>query len=104
MPVETPVQTPVRAPATRDAPARQERQARDVPWNVVVWNDPVTLMPYVVMVFRKLFGYDVPTATKLMLQVHEEGRAVVASQPREQAETSVTHLHAFGLQATLARG
>jgi ATP-dependent Clp protease adaptor protein ClpS len=36
-----------------------------------------------------------------MLQVHHEGKAVVATQPREQAEVSVSQLHGFGLQATL---
>jgi ATP-dependent Clp protease adaptor protein ClpS len=92
------VPTPVEAPVRRQAPVR------DHGWNVVVWNDPITLMSYVVLVLRRLFGYDLQTATRLMLQVHNEGRAVVATQPREQAESSVTRLHAFGLQATLARG
>lgn len=100
VPVQTPVRTPVEAPVKVPA----ERREHDVPWNVIVWNDPVTLMSYVVLVLRRLFGYDVETATRLMLQVHQEGRAVVASQRREQAEVSVTRLHAFGLQATLARG
>jgi ATP-dependent Clp protease adaptor protein ClpS len=91
------------APAPVKSPEREEQVVRDFGWNVVVWNDPVTLMSYVVLVFRRLFGYDHETATKLMLQVHNEGRAVVATQPREQAEVSVSKLHAFGLQATLAR-
>ena len=91
------------APAPVKDPARRERVSRDFGWNVVVWNDPITLMSYVVLVFRRLFGYDHETATRLMLQVHNEGRAVVATQPREQAEVSVARLHAFGLQATLAR-
>ena len=91
------------APAPVKEPAQRERVSRDFGWNVVVWNDPITLMSYVVLVFRRLFGYDHETATRLMLQVHNEGRAVVATQPREQAEVSVARLHAFGLQATLAR-
>jgi len=95
---------PVEAPVRQDAPAKRESSARDIPWNVIVWNDPITLMTYVVLVLRRLFGYDETTATKLMLQVHNEGKAVVASQSREQAEVSVSRLHAFGLQATLARG
>lgn len=92
------------SPGVLDAPGRTTQKLRDVPWNVVVWNDPVTLMSYVVLVLRRLFGFDLPTATRLMLQVHNEGKAIVATQPREQAETSVIRLHAFGLQATLARG
>lgn len=72
-------------------------------WNVLVWNDPVTLMSYVVYVLRKLFGHDEPTAMKLMLQIHHEGKAVVASGPRDESETQVAQLHAHGLQATLAK-
>lgn len=88
---------------TSAAPERKLRIRHDRGWNVIVWNDPVTLMDYVVLVLRRLFGFDVPTATRLMLQVHQEGKAVVATQPREQAEVTVSRLHAFGLQATLAR-
>ena len=82
---------------------RKESDRRDRPWRVVVWNDPVTLMSYVVFVLRRLFGYDVTTATRLMLQIHNEGKAVVATEPRERAEVAVAQLHAHGLQATLAR-
>ena len=76
----------------------------DVPiWDVIVWDDPVNLMSYVVWVFRTLFGYPEPKATKLMLQVHNEGKAVVDSGPREQAEMSAFRLHHHGLWATLER-
>ena len=91
------------APVPVKTPERRERVSPDFGWHVMVWNDPINLMTYVVLVLRRLFGYDHETATKLMLQVHNEGRAVVATQPREQAEVSVSRLHAFGLQATLAR-
>ena len=80
-----------------------EVEEHDQVWKVLVWNDPVTLMSYVVFVLRKLFGHDEATATKLMLQVHNEGRAVVASGPREKSESDVARLHAHGLQATLTR-
>jgi ATP-dependent Clp protease adaptor protein ClpS len=91
------------APDRLDEPVGEERDSLDRPWNVVVWNDPVTLMSYVVYVLRKLFGHDEPTATRLMLQIHNEGKAIVASGPREKSESDVTRLHAHGLQATLAR-
>src|SRR6202142_4526742 len=91
------------APTPAKAPGRQERDQREFGSNVMVWNGPITLMSYVVLVLRRLFGYDHATATKVMLQVHNEGRAVVATQPREQAEVSVAQLHSFGLQATLGR-
>ena len=70
-------------------------------WVTIVWNDPVNLMSYVTLVFQKLFGYTREKATKLMLQVHHEGKAVVSSGTREQMERDVTRLHAAGLWATL---
>lgn len=72
-------------------------------WVVVVWDDPVNLMDYVVFVFRELFGFSKRKATKLMLQVHNEGRAAVFSGPREEAELHVQRLHAYGLWATMER-
>ena len=68
---------------------------------MIVWNDPINLMSYVTFVLRKLFGYSKEEATKLMLQVHNEGRAVVSSGEKEKAEFDVARLHAHGLWATL---
>lgn len=73
------------------------------PWIVIVWNDPVNLMSYVVYVFQKLFGFSREKATRLMLQVHHEGKAVVASGTREKCEADVARLHAHGLWATMQR-
>ena len=75
----------------------------DRPWVVIVWNDPVNLMTYVVMVLQKLFGYSRAKATRLMLQVHNDGRAVVANGSREKCEADVARLHAHGLWATMQR-
>ncbi len=91
----TPTPTPVIVPGTEDD------IDIDKPWQVVVWNDPVNTMTYVVYVFRKLFGYDEPKATKLMLQVHHDGRAIVSDGPREKAEVDCYKLHSHGLWATL---
>jgi ATP-dependent Clp protease adaptor protein ClpS len=71
------------------------------PWVTIVWDDPVNLMTYVTYVFQKLFGYSEPQATKLMLQVHNEGKAVVSSGSRESMEVDVSKLHAAGLWATM---
>jgi len=52
-------------------------------------------------VFQKLFGYSKEKATKLMLDVHYKGKAVVASEPRDKAEIYVFRLHEHGLWATM---
>jgi ATP-dependent Clp protease adaptor protein ClpS len=89
------------APTEIDDPASLDEARPDRPWIVIVWNDPINLMSYVTMVFQKLFGYSLEKATKLMLDVHQKGRAVVSSGPREKAEFDVSRLHAHGLWATM---
>lgn len=86
-----------------EAPAGEEEALPDHPWVVVVWDDPVNLMSYVVMVFQKLFGYSREKATKLMLDVHREGKAAVSEGTREKAEADVARLHSHGLWATLEK-
>ncbi|MCC6226581.1 MAG: ATP-dependent Clp protease adapter ClpS [Microthrixaceae bacterium] len=73
----------------------------DLPWVVIVWNDPINLMEYVAFVFRKLFGYSKAKANKLMLDVHLKGKAVVSSGDREKAELDVFRLQEHGLWATM---
>jgi ATP-dependent Clp protease adaptor protein ClpS len=75
----------------------------DRPWLVVVWDDPINLMSYVTYVFQKLFGFPRHKAERLMLQVHNEGRAVVSSGAREKAELDCNRLHAHGLWATISQ-
>jgi ATP-dependent Clp protease adaptor protein ClpS len=88
-------------PTQVDEPDLEDVVEVDRPWVVIVWNDPINLMSYVAFVFQKLFGYSKAKATKLMLDVHEKGRAVVSSGPREKAELDVFRLHEHGLWATM---
>ena len=82
-------------------PDVDEELDTDRPWIVIVWNDPINLMSYVSFVFQKLFGYSRAKADRLMLDVHEKGRAVVSDGPREKAELDVFRLHEHGLWATM---
>ncbi len=95
--------SPTAAPVEILEPSVEEAERVDLPWLVVVWNDPVNLMSYVTYVFQKLFGYSREKAHKLMLDVHNKGRAVVSSGPRERAELDVSRLHQHGLWATMER-
>jgi ATP-dependent Clp protease adaptor protein ClpS len=78
-------------------------QDSDHPWVTIVWDDPVNLMNYVTYVLQKLFGYSKEKAERLMLQVHNEGKAAVSAGRREQMELDVERLHAHGLWATLQK-
>jgi ATP-dependent Clp protease adaptor protein ClpS len=74
----------------------------DTPWVTIVWNDPVNLMSYVTYVFQKVFGYPKARAQKLMLDVHNKGRAVVSAGTREAMERDAEILHGYGLWATVS--
>lgn len=77
----------------------ETRKART--WNVVVHDDPVTLMGYVTRVLMQVFGYPKEKAQKLMLEVHHKGRSIVWSGGREQAETYAQKLQAHHLLTSL---
>jgi ATP-dependent Clp protease adaptor protein ClpS len=77
--------------------------APDIPWNLVIWNDPVNLMSYVSFVFRSYFGYSETKANKLMMEVHKKGRSIVAHGSKEQVEQHAVAMHGFGLWATVEK-
>ena len=92
--------------ATAEPTVEQEEQteeAVDVPWNVVVHNDPITTTNYVTMVFQKVFGYPREKSEKHMWEVHRQGRSILWSGVRERAELYVEQLHGYQLLSTLER-
>ena len=89
------------APVELDRPEAGQDVRTDKPWVTIVWNDPVNLMSYVTYVFQKHFGYSKEKATKLMLDVHHKGKAVVSKGSREEMERDVASMHGYGLWATL---
>jgi ATP-dependent Clp protease adaptor protein ClpS len=95
------------APSTIGAPTIEEEtrtdEALDLPWQVVVHNDPVNLMSYVTMVFQRVFGYPRDKAERHMLEVHHKGRSILWSGMREPAELYVQQLHGYLLLATIEK-
>jgi ATP-dependent Clp protease adaptor protein ClpS len=89
------------ATQTTELPETETETALAQPWNVVVHNDPVNLMSYVTMVFRRVFGYSSERAQKHMLEVHEQGRSVLWTGDREKAELYLQQLHGYLLLATI---
>jgi ATP-dependent Clp protease adaptor protein ClpS len=90
-----------------EAPVIEKQEATkeeiEIPWNVVVHNDPVNLMSYVTMVFQRVFGYPRERAEKHMLEVHNNGRSILWSGVRERAELYVQQLHGYLLLATIEK-
>jgi ATP-dependent Clp protease adaptor protein ClpS len=91
------------APTEVQQPTGDTDVDTDVPWVVIVWNDPINLMSYVTFVLQKLFGYSLEKATELMLDVHHKGKAVVSNGSKEKAELDVFRLHEHGLWATMQK-
>jgi ATP-dependent Clp protease adaptor protein ClpS len=86
-----------KTPRAAKAPASQRAEV----WRVVVLNDPVNRMSYVVMVLRRVFGFAEERARKHMLEIHEQGRSVLWSGTREQAEAYVFALQQWHLTAVV---
>lgn len=91
------------APVELERPEAEQQTVPAKPWITVVWNDPVNLMSYVTYVFQSYFGYAKPRAEKLMMDVHQVGRAVVSAGGREEMERDVEAMHGYGLWATVAK-
>jgi ATP-dependent Clp protease adaptor protein ClpS len=64
-------------------------------YKVVLMNDDYTPMEFVVGVLIKFFNLTVETATRVMLKVHTEGRAVCGVYSRDIAETKVQQVNEF---------
>jgi ATP-dependent Clp protease adaptor protein ClpS len=94
-------------PATKTRPAAKKRKKAapqpTQPWLVVVVNDPVNLMSYVVLVFKRVFGFTEAKARKHMLEVHKKGRSVVWTGERERAEAYAHTLQTWQLSAQIER-
>ena len=94
MPIET-------LPGTVEITEEKIEGAFEKSWNVIVWNDPVNLMSYVVFVFMKVLGFTKEKAAKHMLQVHHLGKSIVATESREKAELYYQQIQAHGLSVTI---
>lgn len=92
-------------PLVLPAPAieTEEKESLDAGWLVICWNDPVNLMDYVTHVFQKIFGWNKQKAQFHMLQVHNQGKSVLARETMEKAEFYVHELQKYSLHASMEK-
>lgn len=64
-------------------------------YKVVLLNDDYTPMAFVVQVLMQFFGMDENKASQVMLQVHQHGKGVCGTYPRDIAETKVIQVSEF---------
>ena len=74
-----------------------------VPWQVIIYNDPVNLMTHVTRVIQRVFGYPRQKAERMMMEVHTQGRSIVWTGERERAELYVHQLQSFQLLAAMEK-
>ncbi len=85
MAVETPVLEPDTETRTRLLP----------PYHVLIENDDDHSQLFVILVLRKVFGFDEPAAIRYMHHAEEHGEAVVWTGSKEVAELKLEQLRTF---------
>lgn len=91
------IQPSVKPAGKRAAKTENDTQHKpQPPYAVILHNDDVNTMPFVVGVLRKVFHYGRVRSIKLMLQAHLKGRAVIWSGMREVAELKADQVKSCG--------
>ena len=89
------------SPELDESTETKVKDACEKHWNVIVWNDPVNLMSYVTFVLMRVLAFTKEKATRHMLEVHHQGKSVVATETRERAELFHQQIQAHGLSVTI---
>jgi ATP-dependent Clp protease adaptor protein ClpS len=74
----------------------ESKTQRQPPYAVILHNDDINGMDFVIAVLRKVFGYDERKCFALMIEAHEKGRAVVWVGPLEVAELKADQIRSCG--------
>ncbi len=78
---------------------QQQETAYEPMYRVIIHNDDVTPMDFVVHVLRGIFMILLPDAVEIMYIAHYRGEAVVQILPKSEAEKRVNKAHfAAGLE------
>jgi ATP-dependent Clp protease adaptor protein ClpS len=94
---------PLVLPSKRPREQSESKESLEPGFLVICWNDPVNMMDYVTHVFQKVFGWPKQKAEFHMMQVHNNGKSVLARESMEKAEHYVHQLQRYSLHATMER-
>ena len=88
------------APEIETGEDQQQETAYEPLYRVIIHNDEVTPMDFVVHVLRSIFMLLMPDAVKVMYTAHYRGEAVVQILPKSEAENRINKAHfAAGLES-----
>jgi ATP-dependent Clp protease adaptor protein ClpS len=81
----------------------ETKTRRQPPYAVILHNDDHNTQIFVMLVLRKVFGYEAEQCYKLMIEAHEKGRAVVWIGAMEVAELKADQMHSCGADPLASR-
>ena len=78
---------------------RHRREVKEPPmFKVLLHNDDYTTMEFVIMILESVFQKRAEEATKIMMNVHQQGIGVAGVYSRDIAETKVALVHDLARQ------
>ena len=91
-------------PDLEEVTSTSEEATPALPWKVIVSNDPVNLIPVVIVVLQRVLGISEELATEYTMRVHYEGRCVVFSGSEEECREKAEVLMSFQLWTHVEKG
>ena len=85
-------------------PQEQTKVRHQPRYAVILHNDDLNTMAFVIAVLRKVFGYTIEKCIELMLEAHEKGRSIVWVGSLEVAELKADQVHSCGADPTAQAG
>lgn len=67
-------------------------------YNVIMFNDDVTPFEYVIIVLNALFDYPIEEGFAIAMHIHQNGSAIVATLPMQEAYERVEAVEAMNEQ------
>jgi ATP-dependent Clp protease adaptor protein ClpS len=86
---------------SRPAPTPKAPTETLPPWNVLLHNDEVNEMGFVIESLCRFARLSVPAATRCMMEAHKKGLALVVSTHREHAELLAEQFTSLRLNVTI---
>lgn len=101
--------TTTMTPIVNDAVVVVDKVAMAPPrlWNVILYNDDVTSMEFVILVLMQIFHKSFEDAQDIMISIHETGKGIAGTYSQEIASTkrddtlSVARANNFPLQSEI---
>jgi ATP-dependent Clp protease adaptor protein ClpS len=78
---------------------RRQKMKPPQMYQVVMLNDDYTPMEFVVVVIQEFFAKDIASATRIMLKIHLDGRAVCGVYSKDIAATKVAQVLEAAIKA-----